>query len=147
MIEDHIDDAGAVEADRGRVTQQARNFVMGLGDRAAQFKFLLRDRDTKFTGSLEAVFTAQGVRIVRTPVQALRANAFAERWARSVRRECLDHTPHPRQRHLLTTFGRECRPLQQSPPHQARHQLPPNADTVPPPIMDLASARVRRERS
>ena len=62
------------------VTQQARNVLMALEDHADIVKFLLRDRDTKFTAAFDAVFTAPGVRIVKTPVQAPRANAIAERW-------------------------------------------------------------------
>ena len=72
------------------VTQQARNLLMNLEGRADSVKFLIRDRDTKFTAAFDAVFTAIGVRIVKTPVQAPRANAIAERWIASARRECLD---------------------------------------------------------
>jgi putative transposase len=62
------------------VTQQARNLLMNLGDHADSFKFMIRDPDAKFTAAFGTVLTAAGVRIIRTPVRAPRANAIAERW-------------------------------------------------------------------
>jgi putative transposase len=55
-----------------------------------QFKFLIRDRDTKFTAAFDAVFGSEGIRVVRTPIRAPRANALAERWVATLRRELLD---------------------------------------------------------
>jgi putative transposase len=72
------------------VTQQARNLLMNLGDHADGFKFFIRDLDAKFTGASGAVLTAVGVRVIKTPVRAPLANAIAERWIASARRECLD---------------------------------------------------------
>jgi putative transposase len=82
------------------VAQQARNLLMDLGDRAAQFTFLIRDRDTKFTDTFDTVFASEGIRILRTPVQAPRANAIAERWIGTVRRELLDRMLIVHRRHL-----------------------------------------------
>jgi putative transposase len=65
------------------VTQQARNLLMSLGDRADGFKFLIRDRGAKFTAAFGAVLTAAGMRIIKTPVRAPGVNAIAGRWIAS----------------------------------------------------------------
>src|SRR5918996_4872722 len=67
------------------VTQQARNFSMALADAGSDFRFLIHDRDTKFTAAFDDVFRTDGIRIIKTPVRAPRANAVAERWIKSAR--------------------------------------------------------------
>lgn len=72
------------------VAQQARNLLIDLGDRTAQFRFLIRDRDATFTAVFDAVLASDAIRILRSPGRAPRANAIAQRWIGTVRRELLD---------------------------------------------------------
>jgi transposase len=83
--------AGVTAAPNGLwVTQQARNLLLVLGERGRQLRFVLRDRDAKFSRNFDDVFRAEGAEMLVTPVQAPNANAYAERWIRTVRAECLD---------------------------------------------------------
>jgi putative transposase len=72
------------------VTQQARNLLLGLGEPGRRIRFVLRDRDATFCRSLDDVFRSEGAQVLLTPVRAPRANAYAERWVRTVRADCLD---------------------------------------------------------
>jgi len=74
------------------VTQAARNLLLDLDRHADRFRFLVRDRDSKFTDTFDTVFRTAGIDILRTPPRSPRANAYAERWVRTVRTECLDWT-------------------------------------------------------
>jgi putative transposase len=73
------------------VAQQARNLVSALDEETTTVRFLIHDRDNKFTRAFDAIWRAVGAEVIRTPIQAPNANAVAERWVGTVRRECLDH--------------------------------------------------------
>ena len=82
------------------VTQAARNLLMDLDEHAQRFRFFIRDRDAKFTAAFDTVLTAAGIQVLKTPPQAPKANAYAERWVRTVRTECLDWILVRNRRHL-----------------------------------------------
>ena len=108
------------------VTQVARNFCAELEDAGQRFRFCLRDRDTKFTVSFDAVLASIGIEAIKTPVRSPRANAFAERWVRTVREDCLDHLLVLSRRHLETILAQYLKHYNGARPHRGLRLLPPD---------------------
>ncbi len=125
------------------VTQQARNLLMDLDGHLDSVKFLLRDRDTKFSAAWDAVFTNVGIRILRIPVRAPRANAIMERWIGGCRRELLDRTLIWNQRHLLQVLREYETHHNEHRPHRSLQQAAP-LKQLPTPVHDLDAVRVSR---
>jgi hypothetical protein len=114
------------------VTQQARNLAMALGERTTSVRVLIRDRDAKFVATSDAVFEGEGIRVVKTPVQAPRANAYAERWVRSVRAECLDWILIWNRRHLERVLSAYVAHYNLARPHRGLGlEVPVAPDSVP----------------
>jgi transposase InsO family protein len=112
------------------VTQQARNFVMAMGKRSDGFRFLVRDRDTKFMASFDAVFADANIEVLRSPPRAPKGNAYAERWVSTIRRECLDRMLIFNERQLIQVLTEYERHYNTHRPHRALDQLSPIAADV-----------------
>ena len=107
------------------VTQQARNLLMELAGQVGRFQLLLRDRDAKFTAAFDAVFAAEGIQVLRTPMRAPRANAIAERWVGTVRRELLDRVLIMGRRHVEVALRSYVVHYNEHRPHRSLGQAPP----------------------
>jgi putative transposase len=117
---------------------------MDLGERAEHIRFLVRDRDAKYTSVFDEVFTSLGARVIKTPVRAPRANAIAERWIGTVRRECTDRLLIYNERHLRRVLADYEQHYNHHRPHRARNRRPPQPIWAAAPT-DRDKARLRRE--
>ena len=116
------------------VTQQARNLAWTLEESGQPVRYLIHDRDAKFPPSFDTVFAAEDVEVIRTPYRAPNANAFAERWVRSARTECLDHLLIASEAHLRRVLTEYVAFYNHARPHQGLDQRCPVA--LPAPVRD-----------
>jgi transposase InsO family protein len=127
-------------------TQTARNALMDLAERGRKFKFLIRDRDTKFTDGFDAVVIDEDIRILKSPPRAPRSNAICERIIGELRRELFDRMLIANEEHLRRTLTTYLVHRNEARPHRALGQLTPaQAETGPPAPINLADYRIRRK--
>lgn len=138
--------AGMTENPDGAWTaQQARNFVFSLPERERPTEFLIRDNDGKFTSAFDTVFNNEGIRVIHTPVRAPKANAVAERFVGTGRRECLDWLLIANRRHLQQVLHKFVKHYNGHRPHRALGLAPPDPQHPPPPTADPLAATIRRQ--
>src|SRR6266508_3330698 len=128
------------------VVQQARNLTMTLADQKQRHRFLIRDRDSKFTAAFDEVFRSEGVRVIKAPIAAPRAKAHAERWVGSVRRECLDRILIVSRRQLEMVLREYLAYYNTHRPHRSLEQQPPLLKARPVPPTDHEWRVRRRDR-
>ena len=107
------------------VAQQARQLIWQLEESAISFRCLIRDNDSKYTDAFDMVFESQGIRIIPTPIQAPNANAYSERWVRTVKEECLDHILIINEAHLRRVLIEFIDYYNSHRPHQSLDQQSP----------------------
>jgi len=122
-------------------TQQIRNLLMDLGDRAAGFRFLVRDRAGQFSAAFDAVLTDAGIEAVKIPPRSPRANAYAERFVLTARTEVTDRMLIFGERHLRTILAQYEAHYNGRRPHRSRQLRPPRPNY---PIADLSQKRIKR---
>jgi putative transposase len=127
------------------VTQQARNIIETFVERTEPIRFLIHDRDSKFTAAFDEVFRSEGIRAIRTPVRAPNANAFTERWIGTVRRECLDRLLIVNRPHLERVLPTYIEHYNAHRPHRSLQQRPPTGSLQPDPATVDALDGVRRQ--
>jgi putative transposase len=121
--------------------QQIRNLLMDLGDRAAGFRFLVRDRAGQFTAAFDAVLAGAGIEVVKIPPRSPRANAYAERFVLTARTEVTDRMLIFGQRHLRTVLAEYAAHYNGRRPHRSQQLRPPRPDH---PVADLCHERIQR---
>ena len=140
--------AGITTNPDGRwVTQQAGNLSTGLDDRGIRPRFLVRDRDSKFTRDFDELFRSEGIRVIKAPVRAPKARAHAERWIGTLRRECLDRLLILGRRQLQHVLASYVLHYNEHRPHRSLQQRPPCTDPtsdVQPMANVIDLGRVRR---
>jgi transposase InsO family protein len=122
-------------------TQQIRNLLMDLGDRAADFRFLIRDRAGQFTVSFDAVLASADIEAVKTPHRSPRANAFAERFVLTARTGVTDRMLIFGERHLRTVLAEYEAHYNRRRPHRSRQLRPPRPGHS---VADLSHQQIRR---